>query len=119
MVQEELHKNGKNSYISHDAYLKKREYTKVWNNGNRMKVLSYYSNGKFECVCCGENTLEFLTINHIDGGGRQHKKSTGGHIYEWLIRNEFPEGFNVLCMNCNFADGMYGVCPHVKGGELI
>jgi hypothetical protein len=26
--------------------------------------------------------------------------------------NEFPDGFQVLCHNCNLAKGYYGECPH-------
>lgn len=34
----------------------------------------------------------------------------------WLIHNRFPEGFRVLCFNCNNSLGMHGYCPH---GNLI
>ena len=27
-------------------------------------------------------------------------------------KNNYPEGFQVLCSNCNFAKGKYGSCPH-------
>src|ERR1700741_5049216 len=43
------------------------------------------------CVCCNETRLEFLTINHKNGGGRQHRLSIKGnarvggiHFYFWL-----------------------------------
>lgn len=36
----------------------------------------------------------------------------GGHFYGWLIREEFPEGYRVLCLNCNFSHGVFGYCPH-------
>jgi hypothetical protein len=68
------------------------------------------------CKCCGEERVEFLSIDHINGGGNQHRKEiTGfkqGNIYRWLKKNNFPEGFQVLCFNCNMSIGFYGYCPH-------
>jgi hypothetical protein len=36
----------------------------------------------------------------------------GVRFYSWLRRNNYPEGYQVLCFNCNIAKGLYGVCPH-------
>jgi hypothetical protein len=35
---------------------------------NKILVMDYY--GKSSCACCGEKTLEMLTIDHIDGEGQ-------------------------------------------------
>lgn len=76
----------------------------------RLDVLEHYG-GK--CVCCGEDRTEFLAIDHIKGGGRKHRQSIpGNNLYRWLRNNEYPEGFRVLCHNCNMAIGFYGYCPH-------
>ena len=75
-------------------------------------VIDHYG-GK--CACCGDAHMKFLTINHIEGGGRKHLKSIkrkGNTFYVWLKVNGWPEGFNVLCMNCNLSMGAYGYCPH-------
>ena len=64
------------------------------------------------CRCCGETMKEFLTIDHINGGGRHHRQEIGPRLYAWLRRHAYPSGFQVLCMNCNFAKGQHGVCPH-------
>lgn len=81
-------------------------------------VIDYYSNNKNKCVCCGENHFEFLTIDHINGGGLAHRrkiKTTGGGMfYRWLIQNDFPIGYQVMCWNCNWAKWRYGKCPHQK-----
>lgn len=77
-------------------------------------IINHYSNGKNNCNCCGEKTFLFLEIDHINGSGRKHLKQIGMHIHSWLIQNNFPKGFQVLCSNCN--KGKYlnkGVCPHV------
>jgi hypothetical protein len=34
------------------------------------------------------------------------------NLYLYLRANHYPLGYRVLCMNCNFAIGHYGYCPH-------
>ncbi|MGD0329712.1 MAG: hypothetical protein ABSB40_04595 [Nitrososphaeria archaeon] len=79
-----------------------------------MEALTYYSKGEPKCACCGEKVLEFLTIDRINGkkaGGHLH--SFGGkQLYYWLKKNHFPEGYRVLCLNCDCSLGMRGYCPH-------
>jgi hypothetical protein len=78
----------------------------------RLEVLQHYSGKEIpECACCGVHILEFLSIDHIKGGGSKHKK-TVRHVYLWLRKKGFPKGFRVLCHNCNQSLGAYGYCPH-------
>ena len=66
-----------------------------------------------KCNCCAETIEQFLCIDHMGGGGNQHRKEmTTKSIGEWLYVNNYPEGFQVLCHNCNMAEGIYGKCPH-------
>lgn len=80
----------------------------------RKQVFDHYGNS---CVCCGESISQFLTIDHVNGGGRTHRKKVGSAIYRWLRHNNYPSGFQTLCFNCNY--GKYvnnGICPHkIKG----
>ena len=79
----------------------------------KIRVMRHYSDGVPQCACCGEQHIEFLTIDHINGGGRKHRKEMPTtNIYLWLIKHKFPKGFRVLCMNCNFAYGIFKYCPH-------
>ena len=83
----------------------------------KVEVINHYSNGKNNCKCCGENRIVFLTLDHINGGGIKHKKEInikgGTAFYEWIIKNIFPEGFQILCYNCNCGrDKNGGICPH-------
>jgi hypothetical protein len=82
----------------------------------RTRALTYYGGDPPRCECCGENRVEFLSIDHIEGGGRQHLLSMGGisgaRLYRWLYRNDYPAGFRVLCYNCNMSYGLYHRCPH-------
>ena len=49
----------------------------------------------------------------IDGGYKDRKISHGVALYRWLKKNNFPEGFQVLCWNCNHAKFFNGGnCPH-------
>lgn len=66
-----------------------------------------------QCACCGEDHEEFLTLDHIGGGGRKHYRQSNGNIYQDLKNRGWPkEGFRVLCMNCNFATRFTNKCPH-------
>lgn len=82
----------------------------------RQEVISHYGR---ECACCKESRLVFLTIDHIKGGGNQHRKAiatkAGDPFYRWLKENGYPEGYRVLCFNCNCVIGLYGACPHQQG----
>jgi 5-methylcytosine-specific restriction endonuclease McrA len=75
----------------------------------RRAILEHYGNC---CVCCGETIPEFLAIDHINGGGKKHRKETGSNFYAWIIKNGFPKDLQILCHNCNLAKGFYGECPH-------
>lgn len=89
-----------------------KERQKNYRREIKLTVMVQYG-GK--CACCGETELEFLTIDHIDGGGTQHRKRLNTpNIYRWLMQNNFPPGFQVLCMNCNFATRYKNICPHKR-----
>lgn len=68
------------------------------------------------CACCGETALEFLTIDHVNGDGADHRRLLGSaqsrRLYEELVAEAFPAGFRALCFNCNSTLGFYGYCPH-------
>jgi serine/threonine protein phosphatase PrpC len=83
----------------------------------KREVLTHYGNGKCVCVKCGFSDIRSLSIDHINGNGNKHRaevvrttakeKGTvngGGGIrfYRWLIKNNLPEGYQTLCMNCQF-----------------
>lgn len=80
----------------------------------KVEVLTRY--GGCFCVCCGESGIEFLTIDHMNNDGAEHRKKLGGggiRLYPWLKKNGYPSGYQVLCYNCNIARHWNGgVCPH-------
>ena len=92
-----------------------RNYVNAWARKSRRlqkyNIILYYSpSGR--CQCKGENCwhegeclvsdVEVLSIDHINGGGNKHRKEVGfgTTFYQWLKRNNYPKGFQVLCMNC-------------------
>lgn len=80
----------------------------------KAKVIALYG-GKCACPHCNENRLGFLTIDHPNNDGAKHRREGGDKMYRWLRRNGFPDGFRVLCFNCNCGRAFNGgVCPHTE-----
>ena len=89
-----------------------RAQTATRNHGLRKAALDAYGG---RCNCCGEARFEFLAIDHIGGGGLAHRKQINrATLSLWLKQQGYPDGFRVLCHNCNLALGFYGACPHGK-----
>jgi hypothetical protein len=83
----------------------------------RLKYAAFNAYGGAKCACCDETSIEFLTIDHINGHGNDHRRQIGGSgykTYQWLKKNAYPSGFRVLCFNCNSARGAFGYCPHER-----
>jgi hypothetical protein len=77
----------------------------------KREVFAEYGN---VCACCPEDRYEFLSIDHIEGGGKNKVPNcTGKDLYRWLRKNGHPKDkFRLLCHNCNQSMGYYGYCPH-------
>lgn len=95
---------------------RKRESEKTarLNAKTRREVYAAYG-GK--CACCGEATEAFLSIDHVNNDGAKMRRAgihrAGAQFYQWLRLQGFPEGFQLLCMNCNVGKHRNGgVCPH-------
>lgn len=73
-----------------------------------------------KCACCGELTPEFLTLDHINGGGRKHREEVGHthKLYRAVEKEGCPKDkYRVLCWNCNASIGLWGSCPHSRSSE--
>jgi hypothetical protein len=90
-----------------------KKFAKKWRKSLREEVLEAYGN---RCTCCGEDTLEFLTIDHIHNDGHlERKMMRQGKFYSELKKRNFPrDRYQILCWNCNAAKAYYGVCPHKR-----
>ena len=80
----------------------------------RTEILDHYGN---RCICCGEDREVFLAIDHVNGGGYADKgkhRRSGTGLYVWIKKNGYPDSFQILCHNCNWAKEV-GICPHQAG----
>ncbi len=74
----------------------------------KLKVIGHYSNGTMECANpFGKHKepytdIRATSIDHIKGGGRKHRKGIGSGFYRWLIKHNYPKGYQVLCMSCQY-----------------
>jgi len=77
----------------------------------KILVLSHYSTENTPiCARCGIVDIDVLAIDHIMNNGNSHRRllGIGAHLYGWLKRNNYPEGYQVLCMNCNWKKRIQG-----------
>lgn len=100
-----------------EVHSRKVAYSRLRYLKLKLEVLGYYSDGRLECRCCGVINHRFLSIDHIEGRGNQHRREigqpAGDRFYNWLKKNGFPIGYQVLCFNCNMAKRT-GPCPHTE-----
>ena len=80
----------------------------------KAQLFNIYGN---KCKCCGETEIAFLTLEHKLGDRVEHLKQVGNNTNMWkdAIENVDHERFEILCMNCNWAKGQFGYCPHERG----
>ncbi len=120
------------------------EYAREWRKRNRerfhenqlrcyqkvrLEMLVHYGGDPPICACCGESHIVFLSIDHKHGNGSEHRRQIqrenrgvkigGNSLAYWLKKNGWPEGFQVLCYNCNFAKRTGAECPHKTGKTSI
>ena len=85
-----------------------------------LKIQAFEKYGN-KCACCGETDPEFLSLDHVNSNGGAHRREVspgrkdwgGFHLYRLLRQQGYPEGYQVMCMNCNFGRTRNnGVCPH-------
>lgn len=75
----------------------------------KTEIFKHYSEDKMCCVKCGFSDIRALQLDHIYDNGSEHRRliggvrtRAGGQYYRWLRKNKFPEGYQVLCANCNW-----------------
>jgi len=90
---------------------------------NRAKIkLRLFDAFGYQCNCCGERNPQFLTLQHIQAGTNPYgrKRVNGKYVTTRIqsqvvndaIRSGDKTKYEVLCLNCNWAHGHYGECPH-------
>jgi hypothetical protein len=114
----EFKKNRKKRESTPEKILK----TKTKYDTQRLLILQKYSkrlsNSNVPCCnCCGLNShIAFLAIDHIAGKRKMDSEpelvklgyeSTfpNSSLKKWIVDNNFPKGFQILCHSCNHAKG--------------
>lgn len=81
----------------------------------KLKTQTFEAYGGALCACCEEDKIEFLTLDHMHNNGAEHRRQVSSSgVYRSLRQLGYPPGYQVLCMNCNWARYAYGMCPHQK-----
>lgn len=84
----------------------------------KLKCLEHYGNKCAKCFTMGH---EFLTVDHINeiGYHGRRKQLQGMKIWRYLLKNNFPEGFQILCWNCNWVKWLDKNSANNKPYELF
>jgi hypothetical protein len=82
---------------------------------NRLREAALEAYGD-RCACCGETHRDALAIDHVFENGAAHRREIQGRTHSgdtkfllWLKTHDYPDGFQLLCHNCNFS-------KHINGG---
>jgi hypothetical protein len=110
------HREERLRYAREDNPAHNRERLKKARAKLKESIYQHYGNA---CRCCGETGRKFLTIDHVDGGGRGHRASLGPKggsrlavMYD-IKKRGYPPDFQILCFNCNCGRALNGgICPH-------
>lgn len=81
----------------------------------KLKDQVFHTYGGYRCNCCGEIRKTMLQLDHIKNDGYKYRKiqGTGYRLYHWIVQNNFPSDFQILCANCNHSKRInHGICEH-------
>ena len=91
------HREYSRQYNEEGYGLIRRERIQKYRHIMKLKVLIHYG---FKCAMCGYENIDALTVDHINDDGYLQYESGGHTLYRWLIKNNYPPGFQILCANC-------------------
>ena len=111
--------NAKNWTVrNRERYLKRaKDYNKLhskdkqeWHQKKRLSVLTHYSKSLSNseipvCSNCGICDIDFLHVDHIESAKNTKELKhirAGSNLINYLVRKDFPQGFQILCGNCNW-----------------
>lgn len=120
-LREKEKERGKRRRLNQDYIATERKRGReIWANLRHEAIMAY---GGYICKCCGITEPLFLTIDHVNNDGAKHRREIGyktgngkgasSATVRWLKKNNYPEGFQILCLNCNMGkERNKGTCPH-------
>lgn len=80
----------------------------------RKECIAHYSRGTNKCELCPESRIWVLDLDHINGRDPgERKRGAPLHLARYCKKRSFPEGFRVLCRNCNWMEHLrrHGLGP--------
>ncbi len=90
-----------------------KKYPNLRRNSNKkvkIEVLTHYGDRKCACVICGESRLACLSLDHTKNNGAEERRKLGKPkyfggptFYRWLRKRNYPDGYQTLCMNCQWV----------------
>lgn len=92
---------------------------------NKVKDIVFNGYGGYRCTCCSETHHNMLQLDHVQNDGNHQRssiscKNSGMVLYRWIIANNFPKIFQILCANCNWSKRMNnGICEHQTEKQLL
>ena len=108
-VRKEYHRNYMRRYRTNMGCSRRPSDKVTRRNGDkelRLKLLDYYSKGTMLCTHCGFSDVRALTLDHLNNNGREENKrlgiKTSAVLYRRLRKQDYPDGYMTLCMNCQF-----------------
>jgi len=113
--------NARQKQQNPEAYAAKRKASYLRSKIKRREAV--FAKLGLQCECCGESDIRFLTVEHkLNDGAEDRKIRSHEKLYRDILKMneiEMHEQFETLCMLCNFAKGLYKICPHreAENGE--
>ena len=70
----------------------------------RRKILEHYGETPPKCSKCQCDIYKVLDLDHIKNDGKEERKRFHGNLalYKYIIKNNYPKKYQVLCKNCNW-----------------
>lgn len=88
----------KTNYLNRKSRKTQENYHRI-----RLEVMSHYSSGVPKCKNCGVEDERVLTLDHINNDGNTHRRMIKQlSVIYWIVKNNYPPMFQVLCHNCNW-----------------
>ena len=96
-------KNLNQNYYKKNKSIVNTKNRERYNELKKLTFSKYSPNNVIKCRICGEELLNFLTLDHIEGRQKHGHSTTFSAAKLWynLKKNNFPPGYQVLCWNCN------------------
>lgn len=111
------------NYANRDSYQNNAEYYRTKQSlDSKIKRLQVMLALGESCVCCGETRAEFLTIDHVNGGGNAERTQglKSNALILAYLRGDYHDALQVMCFNCNCGRQLNnGVCPHELKAQTL